>query len=174
METVWNKTGKVQEIPLNRPKLREGAIPHLLIGLPSKSTTQLPSLRSPKVKKGVIVKREDKVLELCLQNDIVHNFDAFLEQFNTRVKLQQWQFKITSRAVYFYILNVSCDCSEENIIDEGLKIISSISINSDLIVRIYIDNKEVSTDDLICVFGETKKLSHWWQFENIITRYGNY
>lgn len=71
--------------------------------------------------------------------------------------------------MWFYILNVNNESEDES--DCEIKIVCSVKISSDLLVKVIVGDIIVPAHDLTWLFPSDLKLRKWSLFENLLIRY---
>jgi hypothetical protein len=169
-ESFKDKEGVLRQCPLKRPKLNEGAVPHIFKNQPKYLTTSLPATRTnPDERRHNILKRESDATEAFLKSDIFANFEELVNGFNVKVSLKNWSYKVISDYVYLFLLNINSPNIED--VGESVKVVSTIVINKSCIVTVYVKNTELTSNDLQWVLPATCKLTRWSQLENLLVRY---
>lgn len=169
VESYKNKDGILCEFPLKRPTLQKGAVPHIFPNQPKYFTTpSAASRRDPEIRRQAALSKEKEKIEAFLKSDNINSFDEFCECFKTKISLREWEFKVMNRKVYFFLLNA---CVDDLDFSESLNVICSIVINNELLVQVFIENSELTINELRWILSEDKKLNRWSQLENILSRY---
>nr|CAI5852053.1 unnamed protein product [Callosobruchus analis] len=166
-EVFKDKDGTSQGYPLARLKLKEGSVPHIFENLPKYMSVSIPKVRrDPQQRKEDCLQRKDKQIENFLNSDLIADFDTFKEHVQHKVVFKNWSLKVAGEVFYFFLLNVDC----RNDFEEGVKVINSIIIQSDMTIRVFIQDTELSDNNLRWILPDGR-LHRWSQIENLLARY---
>lgn len=169
VETYKNKDGILGEFPLKRPKLCQGAVPHIFPNQPKYLTKPLTTARiDPETRRKKFVNTVNQKTEAFLKSDIINTFVELCENVKSKISLKDWDFKVTNEKLYFFLLNVSVENLD---IDESIYVISTVVVDSDLKVKVFSGNSELSICELRWILPEDRKLNRWSQIDNLLARY---
>lgn len=156
--------GSTEQIPLRRPKLKETAVPCIFPNLPNYlSSKQTPARMDPEERHKKIFDAHSKLIDNLLKKDLINSFEQLKNEYACNVKLFNWEVKMLNNKLYFYILNV----------EEFLSIETSIVIDSNLKIQVFLKDNELSHSDLQWILAVDMKLNRWSQLTNILSYYKN-
>lgn len=155
-------SGETKKVPLKYPKLVETAIPRKFEQLPKYLSSEAAKKRlDPEDRHQSFLHREEILIENFIQADCISNFNDFMENFRTKINLDTWEVKASDGKLYFYILNI----------DGLLTITRTILIDQDMRIKVYLKDKELSSNDLKWILSRDLKLERWSQLSNLLSHY---
>jgi hypothetical protein len=100
--------GSTKELLLNRPRLKDNAIPSIFPNLPSYLTKSKPKERNdPQSRRNAVCQRQIDNVTNFLNSDIIIDFNDLKNKISTEVNMSGWEFKISDNGIYFFTLNFS-------------------------------------------------------------------
>ncbi|XP_050315878.1 THAP domain-containing protein 1-like [Anthonomus grandis grandis] len=141
------------------------AVPQIFPNLPADLTKTVPlPKKSPDERNSEQQKCNELSNEAFEQLDYITNFQDLISNYSQKIVISDlWNVKIVGDTkLYFYTLNLNDPC---------ITIINQISIDSDLHVKVFLKNNELSQNNLKWILPFELKLSRWSQLENLLTRY---
>lgn len=162
-ETQKNLDGTQVDIPLKYPTLKPGSVPSIFPNLPKylSSSTTANVRKNPQDRRDESLKARVKQLDDFMKADIIVNFNDLCDNYKFKVNLFNWDVKQTPDLLSFFILNF----------EDTMSISSSIVIDRNLHVRIFLKDNELSVNDLKWILPNNLKVSKWSQIENLLARY---
>jgi hypothetical protein len=120
--------GSTKELLLNKPRLKDNAIPSIFPNLPSYLTKLKPKERNdPQSRRNAVCQRQIDNVTNFLNSDVIIDFNDLKNKISTEVNMSGWEFKITDNGIYFFTLNFS---------NNNLTIDTSIYVSQILQVKI--------------------------------------
>jgi hypothetical protein len=157
--------GTVTKIP-TKTRLSPDAVPSIFPNLPHYLSKKVPLPRkSPDERRLDNLARNDNLNEIFEQSDLISNFEDLILNYSSKINISDsWSIKIASdnNKIYFYILNFA---------EEYIKITNQITVNRDMLVTVFLNEKKLSYNDLSWILPFNLKLSRWSEIENLLIRY---
>lgn len=169
-EIYKDSHGNTHESKLTYPRLIEGAIPHIFPNQPKYfSSRKTASRRDPEERRQDNLRRQNVEIEEFLTSDIIEHFEDLVQSAPLKLCLNKWNCKCVDNILYFFMLNI--DCMDLEFDSYEIKVVSSVRVNQDFVVTIFVNGKELSPSNLEWILPDGKSLSRWSQMENILSRY---
>jgi len=155
-------SGELKRLPLKHPKLSESAIPHIFPDLPKYlSFKQNKTRKNPEDRREAFRQQYVKEVDNFLHEDLISDFNDLKANFHTKICLFSWEVKVMENKFFFYLLNI----------DKCLSVNSTVIVDTDLHVKIFLKETELSPNKLKWVLPWDLKLQRWSQLENILSHY---
>lgn len=164
-----DEAGNEHTEKLTYPKLIVGSVPSIFENQPKYLSSSKPPPRcDPEERRKHTLQRKADKIQDFLNSDNIHSFSDIITLAESKLNLNKWNFKVMEQNVFFYLLNVDC---VEDTTDEDVKVIASIKISDNLIVSVFINNNELSSNDLKWILSQDKRVTRWSQIINLLSRY---
>jgi THAP domain/Transposase protein len=161
--------GTLQKIP-TKTRLRPEAVPSIFPNLPQylSKKVSLPR-KSPDERRIEIISREDHLNEVFEKSDLIKNFQDLITNYNSNINISDsWTVKIVtdienaSSKIYFYNLSLT---------KEPISIANQISVDQNMVIKIFLNETELTCSDLSWILPFNLKLTRWSELENLLIRY---
>lgn len=156
--------GTVKKIP-TKTKLKPDAVPCIFPNLPEYLSKKVPVLRkSPEERHNENLARHNELNESFEKSDLINSFEDFILNYPKQISISDsWTIKVKKDSkIYFYILNLTEDL---------ISIVNQISVDINMVVKVFVNNTELTFKDLNWILPFDLKLTRWSQLENLLVRY---
>lgn len=152
--------------PRDRPLLTADAFPTIFPSLPSYLTTPLPPKRkSPEQRRAEVDDRDSAVLTNFLSADVIDSYDVFVSHLALKTDIdKQWIKHSSLTSTVLFLMD------EVSYIP---RILVSVKIDVDLIVRIFVGDSQLPKEQLSWILNSRSELKRWSQLQNILGHYAN-
>lgn len=150
--------GTVKNIP-TKTRLKPNVVPSIFlndcdnnlitkVSVPSKGSEKNDS--SDSFKEAYLINSfEDLILNYLKKIDISNSWTVKLER---------------DSKIYFYTLNLT---------EEPISIVNQISVDTNMVIKVFVNSAELTFEDLNWIFAVDLKLTRWSQLEHLLIGYGS-